>query len=55
MFGKIDMPNTSDVHLPAKSMSSVFNVIHNANDHRAPKPTVYLLFFFPAVIELNKV
>ena len=40
--------------LPAtmKLMSAVFNDIHNANDHRAPKPRVYL---FSAKIESNQV
>ena len=40
--------HTHQIHslLPAtmKSITAVFNDIHNANDHRAPEPRVYLFF-----------
>ena len=42
--------HTHQIHsLPAtmKSMSAVFNDIHNANDHRAPEPRNYLFFSQP--------
>ena len=49
--------HTHQMHslLPAtmKSMSAVFNDIHNANDHRAPESRVYL--FFSAKVGSNQV
>ena len=49
--------HTHQMHslLPAtmKSMSAVFNDIHNANDHKEPEPRVSL-FFFSAKIGSNQ-
>ena len=46
-------PKHSLLPTTMKSMSAVFNDIHNANDHRAPKPRVFLVF--SAKIESNQV